>query len=344
METESEAIEISDDEEMEISSDNDMDGAKIEVKFIHPNLENYPNQYFSGQVYLKCNINNIAKLTETESLVTPSAMIRGLPFVLIVTRIAAESKPKSDTLRFQLLVNDNFKEEWKCRFAALFRADDAETNERFQRKINLTLKDTRKSLHYDANFDTIAALGTFLFDVSIAADLPSNWSSIEATNYIGLRNEGATCYINSVLQSLFQITRFRDIVFNAPFDADDVDFSFIFALKYIFYLMQSHRLPEVRTKKLIELFNWEQMTTSNQQDVHEFVRRLIEELDKYLKGTEYANSLSDLFAGQTKTITRYADMESTHLDVFWDLTLSVHENADIQEAIESYLKPEEINE
>lgn len=89
------------------------------------------------------------------------------------------------------------------------------------------------------------------------------------------------------------------------------------------------------------------MTTSDRQDVHKFVRRLLEELEKYLKDTEYKNALSELFAGQTKTITTVTDCkgkESTHFDDFWDLTLPVHENADIKPAIQSYLKPEDIKE
>lgn len=224
----------------------------------------------------------------------------------------------------------------------MFRADDTETNHRFEEKINARLKNTQNSLRYDANFDVVAGLGNFSFNVTIVAEIPSNWSSVKATKHIGLRNEGATCYINLVLQSLFQITRFREIVFNSPLDEDDVDFLFISALKYIFYLMKTMRLPEVRTVKLIELFSWEQMTTPF--NIHELIRRLIEELDKYLKGTEYANCLSELFAGQIKTTTVCNGTASIKLDAFWDLTLPVDENADIQKAIESYLKQAVMNE
>lgn len=162
---------------MEISSDKDieMKRAKIEVKFVYPKVENYSEPQLSGQVYLDCKINNIAKVTENDPIFTPSAMIRDLPFVLSVTRIAKKTKTKQsspyvhpvypqrtsvDMLRFSLLVNGGFK-WWKCNFLVLFRTMDNETNRRFEKKINATLKDTQNSVHHDISFDLVASLDTF---------------------------------------------------------------------------------------------------------------------------------------------------------------------------------------
>lgn len=41
-----------------------------------------------------------------------------------------------------------------------------------------------------------------------------------STGYIGLQNQGATCYLNSLLQSLFMIPEFRQELFSFNFDPD----------------------------------------------------------------------------------------------------------------------------
>lgn len=47
-------------------------------------------------------------------------------------------------------------------------------------------------------------------------------------DYYGISNEGATCYINSLLQSLFYTNEFRDLIYNTAIDSEDVNDSFVF--------------------------------------------------------------------------------------------------------------------
>lgn len=40
---------------------------------------------------------------------------------------------------------------------------------------------------------------------------------------VGLRNQGATCYLNSLLQSLYFTNAFRKVCFLFPLDEKDTD-------------------------------------------------------------------------------------------------------------------------
>lgn len=46
-----------------------------------------------------------------------------------------------------------------------------------------------------------------IFEVKVNADAPHgvSWDSKKHTGYVGLKNQGATCYMNSLLQVLARI-------------------------------------------------------------------------------------------------------------------------------------------
>lgn len=166
-------------------------------------------------------------------------------------------------------------------------------------------------------------------------------SSIE---YCGIVNEGATCYINSLLQSLFFTNEFRAIIYNIPIDSEDINDSFVFWLKCIFYSLQSGRLARITTKKLIQTFDWDGMTSTDQQDIHEFLRLLINKLDEFLSGSRLQERLRDLFIGRLKTTIKCTNVNfsSSKSEIFWDIQLPIDEDSTIYSAFQTYLKSTDI--
>ena len=73
-----------------------------------------------------------------------------------------------------------------------------------------------------------------------------SWDSKKHTGYVGLKNQGATCYMNSLLQTLYFTTKLRRAVYQMPTEHDDPIRSVPLALQRIFYELQ-HRSAAVRS-------------------------------------------------------------------------------------------------
>lgn len=54
---------------------------------------------------------------------------------------------------------------------------------------------------------------TITLQVNVTADAPHgvSWDSKKYTGYVGLKNQGATCYMNSLLQTLFFTNQLRKV-------------------------------------------------------------------------------------------------------------------------------------
>lgn len=67
-----------------------------------------------------------------------------------------------------------------------------------------------------------------------------SYDSKKMTGYVGLKNQGATCYMNSLFQSLYCTNFFRKAVYQIPTDNDEPTKSVALALQRMFYNLQFH--------------------------------------------------------------------------------------------------------
>ena len=113
------------------------------------------------------------------------------------------------------------------------------------------------------------------------------------TGYVGLDNQGATCYMNSLLQSLFHLQELRRSVYRMPTQAVDNDKpgepNVALALQRVFYNLQ-YGDNSVSTKELTKAFGWDSMETFTQHDVQELLRLLLDNLEEKMKKTEVCPS------------------------------------------------------
>ena len=63
------------------------------------------------------------------------------------------------------------------------------------------------------------------------------------TGYVGLKNQGATCYMNSLFQSLYCTNYFRKAVYQIPTENDDPNGSIALSLQRLFYHLQINSCP-----------------------------------------------------------------------------------------------------
>lgn len=109
-----------------------------------------------------------------------------------------------------------------------------------------------------------------------------NYDSKSMTGFVGLKNQGATCYMNSLLQSLFFTNFFRKAVFEIPTDEDEPSKSVALALQRVFYQLATSS-SSVGTTELTRSFGWNSLESFMQHDVQEFNRVLQDNLEGKMK-------------------------------------------------------------
>ncbi|KAG6434216.1 hypothetical protein SASPL_105839 [Salvia splendens] len=172
------------------------------------------------------------------------------------------------------------------------------------------------------------------------------WShdSKKETGYVGLKNQGATCYMNSLLQTLYHIPYFRKAVYHMPTtENDNPSGSIPLALQSLFYKLQ-YSDTSVATKELTKSFGWDTYDSFMQHDVQELNRVLCEKLEDKMKGTVVEGTIQQLFEGHHMNYIECINVEykSTRKESFYDLQLDVKGCKDIYASFDKYVEVERL--
>eukprot|EP01065_Artemidia_motanka_P036888 TRINITY_DN4493_c2_g1_i2.p1 TRINITY_DN4493_c2_g1~~TRINITY_DN4493_c2_g1_i2.p1 ORF type:complete len:1124 (+),score=298.97 TRINITY_DN4493_c2_g1_i2:116-3487(+) len=148
----------------------------------------------------------------------------------------------------------------------------------------------------------------------------------------GLQNQGATCYLNGLLQALYHLSYFRTCVYRVPTANEDSDGDqrMCASLQRLFYAMETEKTP-VSTRDLTQSFGWTSGDSYRQQDVQEllmlFVFGALESL--FQRSMPEHNAVRQLFKGQRVTCMRINQGElkgwesQGRVEPFHDLQLDI---------------------
>ena len=169
--------------------------------------------------------------------------------------------------------------------------------------------------------------------------------------YIGLQNQGSTCYLNSLIQSLFMTPEFRLKIFNWNYDINlhgNSKDCILFQLQKLFYRLQNPIRKIEQTVDLTKSFQWNNNEVYIQQDIEELCRVLFEAIEISI-GT-YDNFINELYRGNYQSIIQCLECnnKSINEDTFLDLSLPVINifegihNKSLGMALMNFIKPEKL--
>ena len=189
---------------------------------------------------------------------------------------------------------------------------------------------------------TVKSIKIIQVNRSNEQNINKNQNNIE---YRGLKNLGATCYMNSILQVLFHLPLFRRYIFSIKVPHKDEEHNIVLHLQRIFALMQLSKYP-VSTRSLARSFGWSNTETMEQQDIQEFGRVFLDKLESTINKINAQENIdkprfqiplgyplnqiinfttTSLFKGKYVSIfkCRNVNYSTYHLNEFLDLPLHV---------------------
>ncbi|CAD8204134.1 unnamed protein product [Paramecium pentaurelia] len=169
-------------------------------------------------------------------------------------------------------------------------------------------------------------------------------------HFAGLKNQGATCYLNSLIQSYYMCPEFRKVILQLPLCKETIEDSanlaqnesrnrFLLEFQKLFIKMQSLQSKATSTEALTSSFGWNDGQQMLQQDVSDANKVLFETLDRSLYGTPFI--IAPFYKGVVFHHITCLNCNNSHgnEEIMYDLNIQVEGNKNLSEGLFSYINP-----
>lgn len=170
------------------------------------------------------------------------------------------------------------------------------------------------------------------------------------TGYVGLVNQAMTCYLNSLIQTLYMTPEFRNALYRWEFDGseDEAIKSIPYQLQKLFLQLQTSKKRAVETTDLTRSFGWDSSEVWQQHDVQELCRVMFDALESKWRNTDQSHLINHLYQGKMKDYVKCLECknESARLDSYLDIPLVIRPfgsqktYGSVEEAIDAFVQPE----
>ncbi|KAF8563252.1 hypothetical protein P879_09368 [Paragonimus westermani] len=174
----------------------------------------------------------------------------------------------------------------------------------------------------------------------------------------GLQNQGGTCYLNTLLQTLLHTPEFTSVANSHSASVWPPDRLFNLArtvrkeklkrmiqeMLNLFHALITNNGGAISSKPLTDSFGWTGDEVCVHQDIQELNRLLFEQIEIALKGTNETNLINDLFRGIQCTRIRClrCGRTSERNDEFHDINLSVMEYDSVEASLTAHTQMERL--
>ncbi|XP_045110990.1 ubiquitin carboxyl-terminal hydrolase 47-like isoform X4 [Portunus trituberculatus] len=170
------------------------------------------------------------------------------------------------------------------------------------------------------------------------------------SGFVGLVNQAMTCYLNSLLQTLFMTPEFRNALYQWEFKGSEEEASknIPCQLQRLFLQLQTTTKSAVETTKLTRSFGWDSSEAWQQHDIQELCRVMFDALEQCFKNTHQSDLINTLYEGKMKDYVKCLECgnERAREDTYLDIPLpirpfgSTSAYKSVEEALRAFVSPE----
>ena len=152
--------------------------------------------------------------------------------------------------------------------------------------------------------------------------------------YVGLLRENNTFYMNSILEMLFNLPIFRQIVYSLSSNKKD---SLIVSLQHLFVMLQLSNQP-VSTDHFTRNF-WDSFNNIQKPDIRIFFKSLLSSVEQFFIQQKIENQIASLFGSELLHKNEFdSESNSKNTESFYFLSLPIQGLNSLEEAIFHFIK------
>ena len=162
--------------------------------------------------------------------------------------------------------------------------------------------------------------------------------------FVGLKNLGCTCYMNSLLQVFFNFIPFRESLLKCKCKEENKNS--LYQIKKIFYSLKYLQINYYTPNDFPYNFDDEILDVHQQMDADEFFGNILDKIENRLKNTKNENLVKYFFQGRQNdnlTFQEGCSHHRTNINNFYSIQRQIQNKKNIYESLDTLTEGELMN-